>query len=50
MTNSEAQDYATTVMQLNEAGIVAFLTHVWHIQLDHAKWELAAERAIVSDR
>jgi hypothetical protein len=37
MTNSEAQDYAAMVMQLNKAGIVAFLTHVCHIRLDHAK-------------
>jgi hypothetical protein len=50
MTNSEAQDYAATVMQLDEAGIVAFLAHVWHIWLDHAVWEQAAERAIESDR
>jgi hypothetical protein len=50
MTNSEAQDYATMVMQLDKAGIVAFLVHVWHIWLDHSEWERVAERAIVSDR
>ncbi len=50
MTNSEAQDYAAMFMQLDEAGIVAFLAHVWHIWLDHSKWERAAEGAIISDR
>jgi hypothetical protein len=37
-------------MQLDKAGIVAFLAHMWHIWLDHSEWERAAERAIVSDR
>jgi hypothetical protein len=46
MTNSEAQDYAAMVMQLDKAGMVAFLAHVWHIWLDHSDWERVAERAI----
>jgi hypothetical protein len=50
MTNSEAQDYAAMFMQLDEAGIVAFLAYVWDIRLDHSEWERAAEWAIVSDR
>ncbi len=50
MTNSEVQDYAAAVMQLDEAGTVTFLAHVWHIRLDHAVWEQAAERAFESDR
>jgi hypothetical protein len=50
MTTEEAHCYATAVMLLDVAGMVAFNEHVKFMRDIQSKWEAVAERAIVQDR
>jgi hypothetical protein len=50
MTTEEAHCYATAVMLLDVACMVAFNEHVKFMRDIQSKWEAVAERAIVQDR
>jgi hypothetical protein len=50
MTTEEAHCYATAVMLLDVAGMVAFNEHVKFMRDIQSEWEAVAERVIVQDR
>ncbi len=50
MTNSDEQEYATTVMGLDKEGASALFAHVQFLQEIHSEWEQRVEKAIEKDR